>query len=59
MIYTYQVSLYRYGGEHTIGTITRAQADFWIARGDDELSAQVNDFEEHADVALFDELYLK
>lgn len=40
----------RYGGEHTIGTITRAQADYWIERDDDKLMSYITDWEEHTDV---------
>ena len=37
MIYRYSVSATQYGGEHTIGTITKDQAEYWLDRDDDEL----------------------
>lgn len=33
--YTYQVEGFRLGGEHTIGTIPRKVADYWIDKGED------------------------
>ena len=34
--YKYEVSLSRYGGEHTIGTIPKKVADYWLEKGEDE-----------------------
>ena len=36
MSYTYQISAYRYGGEHTIGTIPRKVALWWMQNHSDD-----------------------
>ena len=45
MIYRYSVSATQYGGEHTIGTITKDQAEYWLDRDDDELQQHISDDE--------------
>lgn len=44
MIFNYSLNVTKYGGEHTIGTITKAQADYWLSYEEDVLEDHIQNW---------------
>ena len=45
MKYKYNICATRYGGEHTIGTIDKSVASYWLNRGQDEFEDYMTDWD--------------
>ena len=45
MKYKYNICATRYGGEHTIGTINKSVASYWLKRGQDEFEDYMTDWD--------------
>jgi len=46
MIYRYSLSASNIGGEHTIGTINKDQAEYWLGREENELQDHIWDYDD-------------